>query len=160
MKKLTDSQRLTNKKNQQKRTLLIRKKRYNEDSKYRQEIVASAKKRRHCNPEKTKQNDQKYYRKARLVRVKSNAKRRGIEFTITEKDIQWNTICPIFGIPLDYNAKGHAQYNSPSIDRIYNTKGYVPGNVHVVSFRANSLKKDATIEELETLVTWMKKCIT
>jgi len=38
--------------------------------------------------------------------------------------------------------------NSPSLDRIDNSKGYVKGNVIVVSWRYNSLKKDGTPAEL------------
>lgn len=38
--------------------------------------------------------------------------------------------------------------NSPSIDRIDNSKGYIPTNIVVISNRANLLKKDATLDEL------------
>jgi hypothetical protein len=38
-----------------------------------------------------------------------------------------------------------------SLDRIDHQKGYVPGNVRVISLRANLLRKDITPEELRAL---------
>ena len=37
---------------------------------------------------------------------------------------------------------------SPSLDRIDSTKGYVPGNVWVISNKANRMKSNAAAEEL------------
>jgi len=54
------------------------------------------------------------------------------------------------GIPL-YRCKRENWNNSPSIDRIDNSKGYIKNNIVVVSRRANVLKKDASIEELKKL---------
>lgn len=47
--------------------------------------------------------------------------------------------------------------DSPSIDRIIPEKGYVIGNIALVCWRCNNLKRDATIEELKTIVNWMEK---
>lgn len=52
-----------------------------------------------------------------------------------------------------------ATSNSYSIDRIDSSKGYVKGNVWVISKRANTLKGDATLEELELLVVNLRKKI-
>lgn len=41
---------------------------------------------------------------------------------------------------------------APSIDKIIPALGYVPGNVMVISLRANTLKNNATLAELQTLV--------
>jgi hypothetical protein len=64
------------------------------------------------------------------------------------------THCPLLGIELVY--KNHGSRRTPNnyatLDRIDSSKGYTIGNVHIVSFRANTLKGDATIEELETLL--------
>jgi len=46
--------------------------------------------------------------------------------------------------------------NVPSVDRIDPTKGYIKGNVEVISWRANHLKNNATVEELEAIVNYMK----
>lgn len=68
------------------------------------------------------------------------------EWTISFGDINWPSHCPILGLELDYFADVR-QENSPSIDRIDSTKGYIPGNVVVCSWRANRLKNDGTAQE-------------
>lgn len=75
------------------------------------------------------------------------ALKRGLDFTIKREDYPVPAFCPVLGIPLDRSDVEHA----PSLDRIDNTKGYVDGNVVVISNRANKLKKDATVEELQKL---------
>ena len=63
------------------------------------------------------------------------------------------THCPLLGIELTYAPyTGPTPQNYASLDKIDPAKGYVPGNVQILSFRANSLKADATIEELELLL--------
>ena len=82
--------------------------------------------------------------------VKNGAARRGIEFSLTLEDIpEIPKHCPVLGIELRFSIANREC--SPSIDRIDNSKGYVPGNIRVISFRANSLKKDATFEEIEKI---------
>jgi len=93
--------------------------------------------------------------KALFAGRKSDAKKRGIEFTITERDVIIPEVCPVLGIPIVASG-GSRTNNSPSIDRIDNNKGYVPGNVVVISWRANMLKKDATIEELIKMANFYK----
>ena len=64
--------------------------------------------------------------------------------------------CPVFGVPLDWsrmrNNGGKPVPNSPSIDRIDPERGYVKGNVWIISHKANTIKNNATHEELK-LVT-------
>ena len=99
---------------------------------------------------------------------KSNAKRDGIEFTIKLTDIpgvkikEWNghqnriswkatqypKVCPILKIKLDWGMNGYND-NSPSLDRIDPTEGYVKGNVMMMSALANRMKQNATPEQLK-----------
>jgi hypothetical protein len=46
---------------------------------------------------------------------------------------------------------------SPTLDRIDNSKGYIVGNVWVISMRANRLKSDATVDELMMLATNLRE---
>lgn len=85
-------------------------------------------------------------------RVKTRAKRQGIEFSITMADLPWPERCPVFGHPLVVG--GERTENSPSIDRIDNSKGYVPGNVVVVSWKANRIKNDGTLDDLKKIVAF------
>ncbi len=86
-----------------------------------------------------------------LVQARHRASRRGFEFDIDESDVVVPAHCPVLGIPLAQSTN-KASPNSPSLDRIDNTRGYVKGNVWVISSRANRLKGDATIEELEAVI--------
>lgn len=88
------------------------------------------------------------------MNAKNRAKKNGRDFLIGLKDIVIPQRCPILNIPLQTGSLEKA--NSPSLDRIDNTKGYVPGNVAVISFKANTLKNNGTLEELEAIVNWLK----
>lgn len=95
-----------------------------------------------------------------IARAKHRAKKIGIEFSITVNDIlPLPTHCPVLGIPLKMGtrSKGSAYIEAGcySLDRIDSSKGYVPGNVVIMSFRANSIKNDATPEEIHALSRWI-----
>lgn len=83
------------------------------------------------------------------------AKRKAIEHTIKPADIELVHVCPIRNVPLE-RATGKFSQNSYTLDRIDNTKGYIPGNVRVISWLANNLKNNFTIEDVERLLKYMK----
>lgn len=64
-------------------------------------------------------------------------------------------VCPALGIVLR-KGKHSNDPHAFSLDRIDNSKGYVRGNVAVVSRRANVLKRDATKNELRSLLRWLE----
>jgi hypothetical protein len=84
----------------------------------------------------------------KLQRVAVSARQRDKEFSISLDDILLPDYCPVLGIQLDYGWPITNLAAVPSIDRIDNAKGYIPGNVLVISNRANKLKNDATRAEL------------
>lgn len=90
-----------------------------------------------------------------LKNARIRARAVGVPFTITVDDIVIPTHCPILGIPL---AQAHGRRggspNSPSLDKIEPGRGYVAGNIIVISNRANRLKSDATIEELRSIASF------
>jgi len=59
------------------------------------------------------------------------------EFDLDVEDFDIPTHCPILGIELNYGARN----NKPSVDRIDSSKGYVKGNIGIISVLANR-KKD------------------
>jgi hypothetical protein len=90
-----------------------------------------------------------------LSAARYRATERGMEFTITKEDIVIPDKCPLLGIDIIPKAKDRR--HSPSLDRIDSTKGYTPDNIWVVSSRANTLKNDASLQELQTLVENLQK---
>lgn len=98
-----------------------------------------------------KASQKKHRTKARLrdphkvwfTSLEARAKLKGIEVTIAPCDVPWPAKCPVLGIPIEV-VYGHANDHSPSCDRIHPEDGYVPGNVQVISQRANRLKDNVT----------------
>jgi|SRR5690554_1529436 len=91
-----------------------------------------------------------------LKKAKERARERNLDFDISEEDIEIPEVCPVLGIALRAG-KGKVTDNSPTLDRSDNSKGYVKGNVQVISWRANRLKSDMSLEEAERLYKWLKK---
>lgn len=86
--------------------------------------------------------------------ARTRSRQKGTEFTITKEDIVIPKICPILGLTL---TKGNGYLpNAMSLDRIDNTKGYIPGNVRVISRQANLLKSSLTLDVLEKLIKYIK----
>ncbi len=92
-----------------------------------------------------------------LAGARRRAKEKNLPFTIEAKDIPpIPEYCPILkNIKLQKGAGGGVRC-SPSLDRIDPKLGYVPGNVQVISNRANVLKNDGTLQEFEQLIEWIK----
>lgn len=82
--------------------------------------------------------------------------RRGIPFNITLADIHIPEFCPVLGLRLEPGV-GQFQAASPSLDRIDPHGGYTPDNIVVMSFRANELKRDATLHELQAVLKYMQE---
>lgn len=86
-------------------------------------------------------------------RLKSSAKKRNIPFSLTIPELNNLTFpltCPILGIPLKFN-RHQLQDNSYSIDRIDSSQGYSIDNIVVISWRANRLKNNASLTELNKI---------
>jgi hypothetical protein len=77
------------------------------------------------------------------------ARYRGIPFDIDIDDIVIPAKCPILEVPLTTDPNLGSRYSNASLDRIDNTKGYVKGNVRVISRLANMMKNEATAEQLK-----------
>ena len=82
--------------------------------------------------------------------AKRRAKEQGVPFTITLDDIVIPDECPLLNIPLFVGDK-HCCDNSPTLDKLVPSKGYVPGNILVISEKANRIKSNATVGEIALL---------
>jgi hypothetical protein len=98
--------------------------------------------------------EKEYYKKIRTERVeqimlnsaKGRARKRNLPCSITQEDIIaiWpiDGLCPILGIELKHKYDGThgSAFNSPSLDCIIPSLGYISGNIAIISQKANMLK--------------------
>ncbi|MBP5855693.1 hypothetical protein KAJ83_01630 [Marivibrio halodurans] len=92
----------------------------------------------------------RYVRK-RFRDCRAEAKRRGLAFDLTLEEIEFPRRCPALGVHLSYlppQTRGKKRPEVFSFERLDNDFGYVPGNVVIVSHKANSLKSDLSAEQL------------
>lgn len=117
------------------------------------------------NKDKKSNQNKEFYEKSRKVKFTENprhylwyvartrARKYGVEFSIKEEDIVIPEYCPILDTKL---TKGNGYLpNAMSLDRVDNDKGYIPGNVRVISRRANLMKSSLTIDILEKLIKYI-----
>lgn len=88
--------------------------------------------------------------------ARTRAKKRGLAFDLTNEFIYsiYTTHCPVLGVELVIGKK-KAMPNSPTIDRLAPSRGYVKDNVAIISHRANAIKSDASFDELCKVVEWV-----
>jgi hypothetical protein len=123
----------------------------------KEQILETVHTYREANRDTLREKGREYYRRKpenrMLNRARSRAKKHNMDFNLDESDIAIPTHCPLLGIEL-YIAEGRkaVKDNSASLDRIDSAKGYVKGNVWVISHRANTIKSNSTLEEIKLLV--------
>jgi len=100
----------------------------------------------------------RHSKKIILKAAKTRAIKQNVQFDITEEDFEIPELCPVLGIKIEF-ANGKANDNSPSLDKIIPLKGYIKGNIAIISQRANWIKRDANIDEIEKLLNWMRNVI-
>ena len=83
------------------------------------------------------------------------SRKSNLPFDLKLVDVVVPPYCPVLGIPI-FKVGGRQSDNSPSLDKLIPELGYVKGNVYVISFRANKLKGDATLEEMKAVVRYME----
>lgn len=98
-------------------------------------------------------------RRVMLYSARARARKSGVPCTIALDDIFIPDICPVLGIKLvaAHDGKTGNAPNSPSLDKIDPKLGYVPGNVQVISQRANVMKNDASPKDLLAMADWIYK---
>jgi hypothetical protein len=87
------------------------------------------------------------YASTLYIETKSRAKLSNIPFNLDKSDIFIPEFCPVLGIPLIVELHGRTD-NTPTIDKIIPSKGYMKGNVKVISWLANLIKRDCTNPEV------------
>lgn len=107
-----------------------------------------------------KQLDRLYLIASLIGGAKHRAKAKGLDFNLTPDDIHIPSHCPVLGLELATKSitfqDSYIPPNSPTLDRIDNSKGYTPDNVCVISWRANKLKSDSTPDELRRILAYVE----
>lgn len=94
--------------------------------------------------------------KAYLIQnAKARAKKKNWEFNLTPEDFEIPLKCPVLGITLELTWGEGIKDNKPSLDRIDCKKGYTKENVRVLSWRANNLLSDGSLEEFTKIVEFL-----
>lgn len=68
-------------------------------------------------------------------------------------------VCPVLGLTMQFRTSKYINDNNPSIDRFYPERGYIKGNVAVISWRANRIKNNASPDDLAKLSAWASMVI-
>ena len=89
-----------------------------------------------------------------LQDARRRARKAGLPCNLTIEDVSIPAMCPVLNIPI-LRPGGKTCNNSPSVDRIIPELGYVRGNVQVISYMANAMKRNATIDQLLTFANWV-----
>lgn len=93
-----------------------------------------------------------------MLRTKrGNAKKYGVEFSLSLHDVSFSASCPVLQVPFlllgseesaeairEAGVRSRSFWNTPSFDRIDPKQGYVPGNVVLVSVLANTIMNNCT----------------
>ena len=108
-----------------------------------------------CYNKYLKDNNYKYAKTHMVYGAKKRAKEKGLDFNLTRKEIHFPKRCPALGIKLKHGNK--SWYNSPTIDRIDNNKGYLIDNCIVVSALTNVVKNSATPDQILKVGKFYKK---
>lgn len=95
-----------------------------------------------------------------LQAAKSRAKRDGMPFNLELSDIVIPERCPVLGIWLESKIGSGSHAASPALDKLIPELGYVKGNVHVISTKANLIKQDATPDEIFLVAQWFAQQMT
>lgn len=100
--------------------------------------------------------DKTLHAKRLLKGARTRARRLGLEFSISYSDIPIPEFCPALGVRLQFN-KAKMKFDSATIDRIDSSRGYVKGNVQVISLKANTIKSNASYEEILAVGNFLKE---
>lgn len=91
-----------------------------------------------------------------LKSARARAAKSGMEFNLAEEELPIPEYCPIFPDRKLVGSEGGRHPNNYSLDRIDNSKGYVKGNVRIISYYANLRKANWDIDSVERLLAYMR----
>ena len=96
-----------------------------------------------------------------LNNARCRARRDNLPFDITHEYLESIATdeCPVYGIVFEWGpsklGKGYTKENCPTLDRIVPEKGYVKGNVAFISYKANRIKDNGTMQDHYAIADWI-----
>jgi len=136
----------------------------------RKEKAIEANERRYKNPEKAHERSEKFRKNLKkenpkrytAQQMRGSAKKRAVALKL-DYDLDYKYIesimpvfCPVLGVEIKYGGGEKTKY-SASLDRKIPRKGYVKGNVMVISQLANLMKNEASPQEMIKFSEWVLK---
>lgn len=88
--------------------------------------------------------------------AKKRAKQQQVPFNLELTDIVIPERCPVFPEMLLLCSSKSVSDNSPTLDKLIPHLGYIKGNVRVISHKANTIKQNASVEELRRVAHWLE----
>lgn len=91
--------------------------------------------------------------------AKIRAKKKGVPFDLSARYIYGilPDSCPVFGVPFIFTGNKVLGPNSPSLDRIDPAKGYVEGNLRILSLKANQIKNAFSAADVMQMARWLEE---
>lgn len=97
--------------------------------------------------------------------IRRRADKEGTPFDLVPQDlydiIPDDGLCPVFKQPFDVGmvtgGKQGPRPMSVSVDRIIPELGYVPGNIRLISMKANQIMSNVSIEDIEAVLNYLKE---
>lgn len=95
--------------------------------------------------------------KLKCSRTRTRAKSLGLDFNLTPEYLEsiWTGVCPVLNDTIYLSERSRTDEFVAELDRFIPSKGYIIGNVHFLSRKANRLKNNVTTKELQQLINWM-----
>lgn len=89
-----------------------------------------------------------------LNTARVRAKAQNVSFTLKIDDLTIPSVCPVFNTPLIWT--DNITDDTPSLDRLIPNRGYVKDNVEFISYKANRIKSNANLAEIEAVALWLR----
>lgn len=116
-------------------------------------------------PEESKRKHKEYLKTrpkaySAWILIKSRAKKLNLPFDLELSDLPDESICPVFGTKISFGGTIPLDpMTTSSVDRLIPEKGYTKENIRVISFRANAIKNDASIEDLKKVLAYLEDAL-
>jgi len=109
----------------------------------------------------SKNSDIEFYIKRKTISIQAGARSKGIPFDLDESYLLelWRAqggLCYYTKIPMNGRGRGYAVWNSPSLDKMDPSLGYIKSNVAWCLYSVNSFKNELTEPQFAEVIKQVK----